>query len=407
MALGGVIITGGRRMHWTHISGAVLLLAAAGAAGAQVIVNPARLPERLRAFEWRPDEEPLKCSVSAIHPALNYGFRFQAGYVVRTPMEQYRGGGHRWSIMMRVTPEQGGAPVYFLSRYRLPDVPRTTVDVEVGGGFLVGEGRYRVAWKMQDDAGRVCRSEWKIEAKRRRSERQVRVAMTPGAVDSMAGWVAAKGGLKDDAAPIRLTILMHAAAASPRRTRLNPRDRLLLLGTLSSVLERVPATSVRLVVFNLDQQRELYRKDGFQAAQFNEAAQAINELELGLVDYHVLQNRSGHVDLLADLVRQEVSGPAPSDVVLFLGPLARQIDSMPSASLERPQGTAPRFFYFQYRPYPRAQATLPDVITSAVSRLKGRTLVIHTPGEFAKGIAELERKGAPPRGGVEPPRVIQ
>jgi hypothetical protein len=33
------------------------------------------------------------------------------------------------------------------------------------------------------------------------------------------------------------------------------------------------------------------------------------------------------------------------------------------------------------------------VITSAVSRLKGRTLIIHTPGEFAKGIAEVERIG--------------
>jgi hypothetical protein len=221
----------------------------------------------------------------------------------------------------------------------------------------------------------------------------VKVAMEPGTIDSLSSWVAAKAGLKDDAAPIRLTILMHAAATSPRRTRMYARDRLLLLGTLSSVLERVPTTSVRLVVFNLDQQKEIYRRDDFRPEQFNDVGQSIAELELGLVDYHVLQNKKGHVDMLADLVRQEVAAPEPADVVLFLGPLARQIDSMPDRLLEKPAGGAPRVLYFQYRPFPRTQATLPDVITSAVSRLKGRTLVIHTPGEFAKGIAEVERKG--------------
>jgi len=380
-------------MQLRAITVAAILAGGAGTAAAQVIVRPERLPERLRTFEWRPDDPPLRCSVSAIRPALNYGFRFQSGYVVKVPMEQYRGKGHRWTILMRVTPEKGGAPVYFLNRYGLPDVPRTSNDIEVGGGFMTGEGKYRVAWKMQDDSGRVCSNEWTIEAKRKHGESMVKVAMEPGTVDSLASWLAAKAGLKDDAPPIRLTILMHAAATSPRRSRMYARDRLLLLGTLSSVLERVPTTSVRLVVFNLDQQKEIYRGDDFRPEQFNAVAHSIAELELGLVDYHVLQNKKGHVDMLADLVKQEVAAPEPSDVVLFLGPLARQIDSMPEKLLEKPAGGAPRFFYFQYRPFPRAQATLPDVITSAVSRLKGRTLIIHTPGEFAKGIAEVERKG--------------
>jgi len=380
-------------MRFRAIAVAAMLAGGAGAAAAQVIVRAERLPERLRTFEWRPDDQPLRCSVSAIRPALNYGFRFQTGYVVKVPMEQYRGKGHGWTILMRVTPEKGGAPVYFLNRYALPDVPRTSNEVEVGGGFLTGEGRYRVAWKLYDETGRVCRNDWTIEAKRKHGDSKVKLAIAPAAIDSLSSWTAAKAGLKDDAAPIRLTILMHAAATSPRRTRMYARDRLLLLSTLSSVLERVPTTSVRLVVFNLDQQKEIYRRDDFRPEQFNDVGQSIAELELGLVDYHVLQNRKGHVDLLADLVKQEVAAPEPADVVLFLGPLARQIDSMPEKLLEKPAGGAPRFFYFQYRPYARAQATLPDVITSAVSRLKGRTLIIHTPGEFAKGIAEVERKG--------------
>jgi hypothetical protein len=86
-----------------------------------------------------------------------------------------------------------------------------------------------------------------------------------------------------------------------------------------------------------------------------------------------------------------VNAPQPADVVLFLGPLARYIEKAPSDLFERPPGPSPRFFYFQYRPGMRMEATLPDVIHSAVSRLKGKTLIIHTPGDFAKGIEQVER----------------
>jgi hypothetical protein len=49
----------------------------------------------------------------------------------------------------------------------------------------------------------------------------------------------------------------------PRRTKLRPNDMVTLMSTVSSLLDRVPTKNVRLVIFNLDQQRELYRQDGF------------------------------------------------------------------------------------------------------------------------------------------------
>jgi hypothetical protein len=65
---------------------------------------------------------------------------------------------------------------------------------------------------------------------------------------------------------------------------------------------------------------------------------------------------------------------------------------MPDSALERPQGDGPRFFYFQYRPaFMSMEATLPDLIHSAVSKLKGKTVIIHTPGEFAKAMDQVER----------------
>ena len=101
------------------LSMAWLLFWPAGA-DAQYPVNIERMPPAMRNFEWRPDDKPLNCYLSPLKPGLNFGFRFQAGYIVRVPMSQYRGTGHRWTVLMRITPE-AGKPVYLVSRYRLPE----------------------------------------------------------------------------------------------------------------------------------------------------------------------------------------------------------------------------------------------------------------------------------------------
>jgi hypothetical protein len=383
----------------------ILVLLTAAGAFAQSIVNPGRLPATLKDFDRGFRDLPLQCDVTPIKPALNFGFRFQAGYVVRVPMSQYRGAGHAWTILTRITPAgDAREPVYLLFRTLLPDIPQTKIALEVGGGYLLGEGRYEVAWKMVDDSNRVCGHGWSIDARLSRSERQVKVALPPATVSDFSLRGAPPMQQTDDAAPIRLTVLMHAAPLNPRRTRMTPRDHMMLLGTLSSVLERVPVRSVRLVVFNLDQQKELYRQDSFVPQAMGQVARSIGALELGLVNYSVLQNRGGHLDLLADLVNAEVAAKEPSDVVLFLGPQARTYDKVPRDELEKPQGAAPRFFYFQYRPgFLQQQAALPDTINHTVNRLKGKTVVIRTPGEFAKAIGQLERQASPLPGSSQQP----
>jgi hypothetical protein len=369
----------------------LVLLTAAGALG-QTLVNPARLSASLKDFDRGFRDLPLQCEVTPIKPALNFGFRFQAGYVVRVPMGQYRGPGHAWTILTRITPAEGTRePVYLLYRTVLPDIPQTKVVLELGGGYLLGEGRYEVAWKLVDDSSRVCGHHWSVDARLSRGERQVKVAIPPATVADFSLRGLPQMHQTDDAAPIRLTVLMHAAPINPRRTRMSPRDQMMLLGTLSSLLERVPVRSVRLVVFNLDQQKELYRQESFVPQALGQVARSIGTLELGLVDYNVLQHRHGHLDLLAELVNGELAAKEASDVVLFLGPQARTFDKVPRDDLEKPQRAGPKFFYFQYRPAFLQQAGLPDTINYTVNRLKGKTVVIRTPGEFAKAIDQIER----------------
>jgi len=376
----------------------IVALTACMAASAQSIVNnPNRLRNVIAQLEGALEgEQALRCDVSPTKPTLNYSFRYQAGYVVTVPMNQYLGSGHGWTMLTRVTPEGGDRkPVYQLSRIPLPRIPKTNVAVNIGGGYLLGEGVYNVRWMMLDDTGRVCRRNWRTDVHRSRAERIVKVAMPPDTV-----WEIGLRGARllpagpDDAAALRMTIFLHAAPLFPRRTRMRPNDTVMLMSTVSSLLERVPARSVRLVLFNLDQQKELYRKDNFMLQDMVQVSQAMTNIELGKVDFQVLQNKKGHVDLLTDLVNREVQEQAPSDVVLFLGPAPRFFDRVPQASLEKPSTGVPQFYYFQLAPFLlQQQATLTDTIKSTVARLGGKTMVIHTPGDFAKAIDRLEKGG--------------
>jgi len=221
----------------------------------------------------------------------------------------------------------------------------------------------------------------------------------------------------DDARPIRLTILLHAAPASPRRTHLRQNDILTLLASVSSVIERVPTTSVRLVAFNLDQQKELFRKDGFGLTDLPAVGEAMTRMELNLVDAKVLQNRRGHVETIAGLVNAELTDPSPADAVVFLGPTSRFSDKVPAEVLERAQG-GPQFLFFQLAPWFRGgrglvgggrggmmplgppESALPDSIRHAVSRLGGKTMTIRTPGELAKAIDRLEQLAPQRRNGL-------
>ena len=368
-----------------------IALLLASACAAQVIVDSARFKSIVKGLERQADEKPLRCEVTPIKPSLNFGFRFQAGYVVRLPMNQYSGSGHGWIMITKITPEGGQPPVYLASRIGLPPGPKTKVEVEVGGGYLLGEGRYDVNWALLDDTGRVCRGSWRVNARLGRHERQVKLAMPRDTVAdfTLRGRPGSKRG-PDDAAPIRLTVLLDAAPLVPLRTMLRASDRVILLGLLSSLLERVPARSVRLVIFNLDQQKILLRQDAFAPNALGRVAQSLNGLELGRVDYHVLQNPQGHVDLLAGLINQELRAEPPSDVVVILGPQTRYGDQVPRGALDEPHGAVPQFFNFQFRPYFRGGLEVPDSIAIATAKAKGKTIVIRTPADFAKAIEQIE-----------------
>jgi len=188
----------------------------------------------------------------------------------------------------------------------------------------------------------------------------------------------------------RLTVLLHAAPVIPRATKFRARDRTILLGSLASLLESLSARSVRLVVFNLDQQRELFREDVLTPESFDQAAESMDNLELGLVDYSVLRNQQGHVSLLADLVNKELEAGDPPDAVIFLGPPTRYSDKLATVMAAAHAGATPQVFYFKYNPFFVQSSNFADSIEFAVRQVRGKTIEIHSPADFAKAIKQVD-----------------
>jgi hypothetical protein len=202
----------------------------------------------------------------------------------------------------------------------------------------------------------------------------------------------------DDIPPLRLTVLLDAAPLFSRRNTLVPSDHMMLLSAVSSLLERVPGRAERpelkLVAFSLAQQKEILRRERFSFRDLSDLEEALNSLNLSRVDYHILKNRQGHLDLLAKLAADELAGER-SDAVIFLGPRSRYFDKFPARELPEPYGSAPRFFYFQFRPVPPYPVPiLPDSINFLMDGLKGKTFTIRTPADFHRAIEQLERAAA-------------
>jgi hypothetical protein len=218
---------------------------------AQSVTPPEKLPKAVRDFGPGTARGELPCAVEVLQPELNFASRFQAGYVVRAPMNAYSGGGHHWSVVFSVTPREGsGQPVLFSDSIDLPDGASADATEEVHGLFLLGEGHYHVKWSMLDDLGRVFRKEWDLEAKATGKER---ITLPSGTAGDLAWRSAAEAPASAYAQRVTLLVNVSRTVGYPWTT---------LLAVLDPLVERLSAASVRLVVFDLPQQRELFREDG-------------------------------------------------------------------------------------------------------------------------------------------------
>ena len=146
-------------------AGLIVALLCPAAVSAQKIVDISQFGPIGARFDPQVYQQKLDCEVKPIKPALNFAFRFPAGYVFRVAMNQYVGPSHQWAVDTRIRPESGNRlPVYFEDSIKFSMTGNEAARAGASGGYWLGEGNYTVTWLLMDDLGRICRKEWKIGA---------------------------------------------------------------------------------------------------------------------------------------------------------------------------------------------------------------------------------------------------
>jgi hypothetical protein len=318
------------------------------AASAQALVTSDQERTARQAFAAAGSAPRLRCSFSSVRPALDYAMRFRAGYTVSVPLMQFTESTPKLGVFLRVTPE-GQPSVYFIDSRTMPPIPNIPSEANMGGFFLVGEGAYAVDAVLQDDTGSACSGRWRIEAKTEKDEQRVEPGLPALTVLPVSAGYPEPAPARTGPQLERLDILLHAAPWRPGAGKLEPEMVDMLAHSLLSVCRQLPAKSVRLVIFNLEQQAVLLEKPGFTPAAVPEVRAALDRLDLTLLDYRAMQGR----DLFRNLVEKEARPASPSAVVWIAPRTASRVDSKFQPDAHALAGI--RWYYLQYEPLgPRA-----------------------------------------------------
>ena len=368
-------------------------------ARAQTPLEPAEIRKISTLFD-APSSNSLKCYIEQWKPSLDFAFRFDAGYLVRCRFGIFQGAKSDITLYSRITP-QGKAPQFVEDDFHLPvitpemtggvDPRKVKLEFSMSGAFGVGEGDYLVEVLAIDTLKRSCRRHWKLHIVRTRSERKVPLAIAPFTVSSLDrnSWIAPP----PRGHGLRLTIFLDAAPMNPRAAALRAWDRAFLMESLYSLLRQMPCESVRVVAFNLEQQRELFRQDKFDAKGFIELSNKLREMETGTISVQALTKRNSP-EFLAKLANHELGEEDPSDALVLLGPKTHTTAGSATSMLAAKKDGHPQVFYFEYVPW--LDANFRDAVQQLTRDLDGKIYNVHSPAEFGqaiqKALAQLNKE---------------
>lgn len=386
--------------------------------GGQVLVkDPAQAAALAAEFESRPSGQSsgqssgpslgqrMSCRITLhLHTESTFGVR--AEYEIESPSDEYPAWRRSWSTLARVVPQdQPNRVAYFVDTRAgsetLLQSPEFGVNLHLGsvtrpswgGWFWTGNGRYAVDLLALDDRGRICRKEFHVNA-----ESGLKLSLPPGTVADMSPGVLKEQLAHDPRRHLkRLTLLLDAAPAwfttQDYPSKLRDVDRRALLESVLAVLGEIPADSVRLICFSLDQQSTVFRDEDFHLGSFDRLGDALLRVDFGTIDSRVAARRRGHLDLLAQLINGEAHASPPAEAVIFLGPQERFRDAIPAEELDL-GGAAPRFFYVRQLVGP-AGVRRTGSIAQALNTLHGRILDFSDPETLIRAVDRIREDVLP------------
>lgn len=335
-------------------------------------------------LEEEETRKDLPCTVTPVKPELGFDFKFHAGYNVTVPLKDLADQPGSLTMVFRVVPSgHTDQPVYLSQHVPVPEIEADARgDADLHGAFVVGEGKYHVSWLMRDRSERICSSNWDMEA------------ALPLRDKAMPLDIAQEGVQADDQPPfrpeppvfrtesgggLRLKVIVHFAPQDPAAAVLAPDDVNAPLSILRSMARDPRVAALSLVVFNMPEQRVIFRQGESSAIDFAGLGKAVRTLNLGRVDARLLAQKHSGADFLGDLLTKEMSGNQnPPDAVIMVGPRAGVDDSLPPDALKQLGDVKFPVFYMNCSLDPTVNPWH-DAVDAAVRAARGTEYTITHP----------------------------
>ena len=348
----------------------------------------------MAVLEEKDPRKDLPCTVTPGKPQLGFDLRFHAGYEVSVPLKELAGSENLLTILFRVAPDNHkDEPIYFTQRLRVPSIDEDAHgNAEFQGVFDVGEGNYHVDWLMRDRTERVCSSYWDPEAALTTKDKQITVALNPGAIAPAEGEQFKEEPpierIANDA-PINIKVLLNFAPQNDRSATLRPLDTTALVSILRQITRDPHIAKFSLVAFNMHEQRILYRQESSTRIDFPALGEALGSLSLGTVDLKRLSQKHGDTEFLTDLIKTEIGGgPERPDALIFAGPKVMLDENVAADSLKEVGELAYPVFYMNYNLNPQATPWR-DSISRAVKFFRGTEYTISRPRDLWFAVSEM------------------
>jgi hypothetical protein len=327
----------------------------------------------------------LPCTVTPVKPILGFDLRFHSGYEIAVPLHEIAGDGDTLTIIFRVTSATAkDSPYYFSQKYSVPEIDEDAKgDAYLGGGFDVGEGDYHVDWMMRDRIERVCSSNWDITASLTGRDQGVKLPIAPNVIDAAdQEFFKAEPPVTraDPRDAYKVKVLINFAPQQGAAASMQPIDTSALVSILRNISREPRICKFSLVVFNMNEQRILYRQDDADQIDFPKMGRALLSMKLGMIDYKKLSDPHSGSGFLAKLVVDEL-GNSKADAVIFAGPKVGLSDNIPPDNLKELTSVSYPVFYMNYNLDPRDNPWR-DPIGNVVKRLRGYEYTITRPRDL-------------------------
>jgi hypothetical protein len=351
------------------------------------------MPSDSVILESAENRKDLPCTVNPDKAALGFDLKFHLGYEVTVPIKELAGTENHLTMVFRVTPDNHpDEPTYFSQHFQVPAIEQDEGGpAYLDGSFNVGEGKYHIDWLMRDRSERMCSFHWDSEASLPARDKQMALDIAAGAVQAVDPEVFKQEPpiQREPKPPLNVKIMVNFAPQDANSAALQPLDTGALISMLRSISREPRIVKFTVVVYNMQQQKVIYRQDEASQIDFPALGQAVKSLHLGTVDLKHLAQKHSDTDFLTQLMTSEIKDPKDSlDALIFAGPKVMLDDGLAPETLKQFAEVKFPIFYMNYNASPQ-QNPWRDAIGSAVRFLKGAEYTISRPRDLFFAWSEI------------------